>query len=95
LAIVFILFASRIRAISLYAFPLMGLVFVVACNAVALVVGEMRRSLGSCYLVGMKSILPAIITILMAMSVKLIITKDGILDTILIHGGWKNKRSGT
>jgi uncharacterized ion transporter superfamily protein YfcC len=67
----------------------MGLFFVVACNGAALVAGEKGRTLGSCFLVGMKSILPAIVMILMAMSVKVIITKGGILDTILYAAAGK------
>jgi uncharacterized ion transporter superfamily protein YfcC len=82
-AILFILAATRIKAISPYAFPIMGLFFAIACNGAALVAGEKGRTLGTCFLKGMGSIVPAIVMILMAMSVKLIITKGGILDTIL------------
>ena len=82
-AIVFILAATRVRAISSFAFPVMGLFFAVACNGAALVAGEKGRALGSSFVKGMGSILPAIVMILMAMSVKLIITNGGILDTIL------------
>jgi uncharacterized ion transporter superfamily protein YfcC len=42
-AVVFILAATRIKAISPYAFPLMGLFFAVACNGAALVAGEKPR----------------------------------------------------
>jgi uncharacterized ion transporter superfamily protein YfcC len=82
-AIVFILAATRIKAISPFAFPVMGLFFAIACNGAAIVAGEKGKTLGSCFLTGMKSIVPAIVMILMAMSVKLIITNGGILDTIL------------
>ena len=82
-AILFILAATRIKAISSYAFPIMGLFFAIACNGAALVAGEKGGTLGRCFLMGMTSIVPAIVMILMAMSVKLIITKGGILDTIL------------
>ncbi|HEY9594823.1 MAG TPA: Na+/H+ antiporter NhaC family protein [Spirochaetia bacterium] len=82
-AIVFILAATRIRAISTFAFPVMGLFFAIACNGAALVAGEKGKTLGTCFLQGMKAIVPAIVMILMAMSVKLIITNGGILDTIL------------
>ena len=88
-AILFILAATRIKAISSYAFPIMGLFFVIACNGAALVAGEKGRTLGSCFLKGMVSIVPAIVMILMAMSVKLIITKGGILDTILFAAAGK------
>ncbi len=88
-AIAFILAATRIKAVAPFAFPLMGLFFVVACNGAALVSGERLKTLGKCFLVGMKSILPAIVMILMAMSVKLIITKGGILDTILYAAAGK------
>jgi uncharacterized ion transporter superfamily protein YfcC len=82
-AIAFILAATRIKSISPYSFPIMGLFFVVACNGAALVAGEKWKTLGKCFLQGAKSILPAIVMILMAMSVKLIITNGGILDSIL------------
>jgi uncharacterized ion transporter superfamily protein YfcC len=82
-AVAFILIATRVPGLSTYAFPIMGLFFVVACNGSAVIAGERGRSLLSCFLMGMKSILPAIVMILMAMSVKIIITKGGILDTIL------------
>lgn len=88
-AIVFILAATRIKAIAPFAFPIMGLFFVVACNGAALAAGERWRTLGSCFLLGMRSILPAIVMILMAMSVKLIITNGGILDTILYAAAGK------
>jgi len=88
-AIVFILSATRIKAIAFLAFPIMGLFFFVACNGAALVAGERAKTLGKCFLLGMKSILPAIAMILMAMSVKLIITKGGILDTILYAAAGK------
>jgi uncharacterized ion transporter superfamily protein YfcC len=82
-AIAFILVATRIPGLSTFAFPIMGLFFVVACNGAAIIAGERSRTLLSCFLAGAKSILPAIVMILMAMSVKIIITKGGILDTIL------------
>jgi uncharacterized ion transporter superfamily protein YfcC len=88
-AVLFILAATRVKAISPFAFPIMGLFFVVACNGAAVVAGEKGKTLGSCFLAGIKSILPAIVMILMAMSVKVIITKGGILDTILFAASSK------
>jgi uncharacterized ion transporter superfamily protein YfcC len=88
-AIVFILAATRIKVIAPFAFPMMGLFFVVACNGAALVAGEKGKTLGKCFFLGMRSIVPAIVMILMAMSVKLIITKGGILDTILFSAAGK------
>jgi Predicted membrane protein len=87
-ALVFIIVASRIPALSTsgLAFPIMGLFFVVACNGAALLARVNADGKGKIlkpFLVGMKSILPAIVMILMAMSVKVIITNGGILDTIL------------
>jgi uncharacterized ion transporter superfamily protein YfcC len=82
-AVAFILVATRIAAISAFAFPIMGLFFVVACNGAALMAGEKGRRIGYCFILGVKSVLPAIAMILMAMSVKIIITEGGILDTIL------------
>jgi uncharacterized ion transporter superfamily protein YfcC len=81
--VLFILVAARIAAISAYAFPVMGLFFFVACNGAALRSGEGAGSVLRCFGRGLLSIVPAIVMILMAMSVKIIITKGGILDTIL------------
>jgi len=81
--VLFILVAARIPAISAYAFPVMGLFFFVACNGAALRSGEGAGSVLRCFGRGLVSIVPAIVMILMAMSVKIIITKGGILDTIL------------
>lgn len=81
--VLFILVAARISAISAYAFPVMGLFFFVACNGAALRSGEGLGSVLRCFGKGLVSIVPAIVMILMAMSVKIIITKGGILDTIL------------
>ena len=95
-AVVFILIAARVSSLrdSGLAFPLMGLFFVVACNGSAVIAGERGRGLLSCFLKGMRSILPAIVMILMAMSVKIIITKGGILDTILFSASGAIGKAG-
>jgi len=82
-AVAFILAAARIPAISGLAFPIMGLFFVAACTGAARIAGERRGRVGRCFILGARSVLPAIVMILMAMSVKVIITEGGILDTIL------------
>jgi len=88
-AVVFIIAATRIKPIAPFAFPLMGLFFFVACNGAAIVAGEGISTAGTCFAQGMKSIIPAIVMILMAMSVKIIITNGGILDTILFMASTK------
>ncbi len=82
-AVVFILVVGRIRSISILAFPLMGVFFFVACNGAGRIAGNSWRKLGRYFFLGMGSILPAIVMILMAMSVKLIIQNGGILDSFL------------
>jgi uncharacterized ion transporter superfamily protein YfcC len=82
-AVGFILVATRIPTISAFAFPIMGFFFVVACNGAAIIAGKKGKTIGYCFLLGVKSVIPAVAMILMAMSVKVIITKGGILDTIL------------
>lgn len=88
-AVVLILVATRVPAISMLAFPLMGLFIFIACNGAALVARQKFSTLLRCFAQGMGSIIPAIVMILMAMSVKIIITKGGILDTLLYAASTK------
>jgi uncharacterized ion transporter superfamily protein YfcC len=95
-AILFILVATRIPVIaqSGLAFPLMGFFIFIACNGAALIAGERLSMAAKCFGKGMVSIIPAIVMILMAMSVKIIITNGGILDTILYTASTKIGNAG-
>ena len=83
IAIVFVILTSVIPAISDLAFPLMGLMFLIggigAGIFARLTAKEIARSFGS----GMLGMLPGIVLILMAYSVKHIIDRGQITDTIL------------
>lgn len=84
-AILFVLVSSQIEAVSFLAFPMMGLLFFVAGTGGGFFAGMSMRRIGRVFLNGTVQILPAILLILMAMSVKHIITLGGIMDTILFH----------
>ncbi|MGC9313719.1 MAG: hypothetical protein ACP5IA_13610, partial [Sediminispirochaetaceae bacterium] len=84
-AIVFVLVSSQIDAVSFLAFPVMGLFFFIAGIGGGFFTGMRFRRIASVFLQGTVGILPAILLILMAMSVKHIITLGGIMDTILFH----------
>jgi len=74
--------APFIPALSDYALPIVGVLFLIAGVGAGLVTGAGRKvwsALGQ----GMLGILPAIPLILMAVSVKQIVAQGGILDTIL------------
>lgn len=85
--------ASFIPAISSISLPLVGLLFMIAgfcCGKIA------QISFKECFksfLSGIQGIAPGIILILLAMSVKFIISEGGIMDTILFHAA--NLISGT
>ena len=83
IAIIFVILTSIIPAISDLAFPLMGLMFLIggigAGIFAKLSAKEIAKSFGS----GMLGMLPGIVLILMAYSVKHIIDKGQITDTIL------------
>ena len=84
-AILFVLVSSQIDAISFLAFPVMGLLFFLAGIGGGFFSGMKPRRISTVFLQGTVSILPAILLILMAMSVKHIITLGGIMDTILFR----------
>jgi len=84
-AILFVLISSQIEAVSFLAFPVMGLFFFIAGIGGGFFSGMGFRRIGAVFIQGTFSILPAVLLILMAMSVKHIITLGGIMDTILFH----------
>ncbi len=83
LAVVFVLTVTRFKGVSDYAFPIMGLMFFTACFGGGLMGGAGFRSTGLFFLKGVLAMLPAIVLIVMAISVKQIILGGGIMDTIL------------
>jgi uncharacterized ion transporter superfamily protein YfcC len=87
LAIAFVLITSRIEGFAFLSFPAMGLLFFIAGVGGGLVGGMSRSEVARTFGKGTLSILPAILLILMAMSVKHIIASGGIMDTILHRAG--------
>ncbi len=78
-----VLFASPfVKAISDYAFPIVGVLFLVAGIGAGLIAG-MGRKTWSALWQGVLGIAPAIPLILLATSVKHIVMQGGVLDTIL------------
>ncbi len=86
-AVLTVLIGSRFEALSFLSFPLMGLLFFVAGLGGGLLSGSSLREVSATFLRGTLSILPAVLLIMMAMSVKHIITAGGIMDTILYRAG--------
>jgi len=82
-AITFVLLASVISALSDLAFPLMGLFFLIGGIGSAIIVKISKRDILRFFGKGTLGILPGILLILMAYSVKHIIDQSQITDTIL------------
>lgn len=75
--------APFVPAISDFALPLVGLVFLAGAVGAGLLSGESGAALRSAVFDGLGGIAPAIPLILMAASIKYIVAQGGILDTIL------------
>ncbi|MCF7929743.1 MAG: AbgT family transporter, partial [Spirochaetales bacterium] len=95
LAIVFILVTGRIASLSRYAFPAMSVLFFIGGIGSGLFAGMGIGRVFSTFGRGGLRILPAVLIILMAYSVKLIIDNGGITDTILYQAGQAITGSGT
>ena len=80
--IVLILIAS-IRAIADFAIPLLAASFLVVGITAGLFISEKKRDVFVHFFNGALSMLPAVLMIALASSVKLIMTESGILDTIM------------
>ncbi len=93
-AISFVLISSQIDSIAFLAFPVMGFLFFIAGVGGGFLAGVSSRKIVSVFFKGTLSILPAILLIMMAMSVKHIISLGGIMDTILFHASELIKGSG-
>jgi uncharacterized ion transporter superfamily protein YfcC len=82
-AVVFIVTITRFPSVAFVAFPAVGLFFLVAGAGAGLFAGLGTRGVMRAFLQGVRGVAPAIVLILMAMSVKHIIVSGGIMDTIL------------
>lgn len=83
LALVFVVISSRIDSIRLLAFPMMGVLFLIGGVGAGLLAGMGIKGVAKTFWQGTAMMLPAILLVLMAMSVKHIILTGGIMDTIL------------
>lgn len=81
--IVLVLCSSVITVLQDYTMIIVAVMFLVGGIAAALVSGMPLQKLGMTFLQGLKSILPAVLLILMASSIKYILVEAKILDTIL------------
>ncbi|MFW6207075.1 MAG: YfcC family protein [Spirochaetota bacterium] len=93
-AIGFVLVSSQIESISFLAFPVMGLLFFIAGVGGGFFAGLSSSEIVTVFFKGTLSILPAILLIMMAMSVKHIISLGGIMDTILYHASEQIRGTG-
>ncbi len=88
-AITFVILTSVIPAISDLSFPLMGLMFLVGGIGAGIFAGISGRRIVKSFINGMIGMIPGIVLILMAYSVKHIIDRGMITDTILnAAAGW-------
>lgn len=80
---VVLLSIAFIHAISDYAIPILTLSFLISGIVCGMIVSKDKKSVFIHILNGAKSMLPAVLLIGMASSVKLIMTESGIIDTIM------------
>ncbi|HOV93559.1 MAG TPA: hypothetical protein PLT87_01625 [Spirochaetales bacterium] len=78
-----ILTISLTRVLSDYSMPIIAVLFLIAGFASGIAAGLGFGKSVKAFLKGAQNILPGVILILMAMAIKYIITKGGIMDTIL------------
>jgi len=83
LAVLFIIATARIPAVSMYAFPLMALLFLTGGIGAGRLSGMTWRAIGATFGHGTVNMLPGVLLIMMSMSVKHIVDSGGITDTIL------------
>ncbi len=83
LALGFVVVSSLIPSVSDYAFPLMGILFLIGGVGSGFFAGLKSSAIAQTFGRGTLNILPGIVLILMAYSVKYIIDKGQITDTIL------------
>ncbi len=85
IAVTFIVVTAQIPALSMYAFPLMAVLFLVGGVGAGKLAGLTWREVGAAFRGGFLNMLPGVLLIMMSMSVKHIVQSGGIMDTIL-HG---------
>lgn len=81
-AVVLLLIAS-VRAISSYAVPILSISFLFCGIAAGMIVCEKKKDAANYILRGAASMIPAVVIIAVASSVKLVMAESGIMDTIM------------
>ncbi len=89
LAVGFIIVASQVPSISMLAFPVMGLLLFTGGIGAGLISGMGTSNVAKSFAGGALQILPAVLLVMMAMSVQHIIVQGGVMDTILYHASGK------
>lgn len=87
IAVVFIIATARIPALSDVAFILMALLFLIGGLGAGRLAGMDRRAVVGAFASGVVNLLPAVLLIMMSMSVKHIVETGGIMDTLLWRVG--------
>lgn len=83
LAVLFIIATAQIPSVSMYAFPLMAVLFLTGGLGAGRLNGMSWRDIGATFGRGTLNMLPGVLLIMMSMSVKHIVDSGGITDTIL------------
>jgi uncharacterized ion transporter superfamily protein YfcC len=83
LSLVFVAASTRIPALSFLSFPAIGAGFLVAGVGAGLLAGSPAGRIAAAFARGMAGILPGMLLLLLAMSIKHIVVNGGIMDTIL------------
>lgn len=81
-AVLLVLIAS-VKAIASLAIPLLAVSFLVFGTASGLIVSEDKKSVFRHLLSGASTMLPAVLMIALASSIKLVMTESGIIDTVM------------
>jgi uncharacterized ion transporter superfamily protein YfcC len=84
-AVLFIVVTAQIPSLSLLAFPVMAVLFLVGGLGAGRLSGLSRREVGASFRGGTLNMLPGVVLILMSLSIRHIVDQGGIMDTIL-HG---------
>lgn len=94
-AVLFIIVASQIPTISYLAFPVMALLFLLGGLGSGRLAGQGWSKVFGTFLRGAVNMLPGVVLVMMAMSVKHIVDNGGITDTILFRASERIAQQGT
>lgn len=80
-----LILVTAVRSLSSLSVPILALSFLIFGFLSGLIVCPNRRDVAVCILKGAASMLPAVLMIALASSVKLIMTESGVIDTIMYY----------